>query len=84
MADTQSIVHAFAVGDEVECHHGPYSEQWLPAKVLRLEPYRGRPGYYCHYHGATEPWHCHSGWQPENCVRAAPKRSTPADLSGEP
>jgi hypothetical protein len=60
---------AFAVGDRVEALQPLVELGWIPAVVTRLEPYLGRPGYYVSYPGATEQWHCHGGWKPEQCLR---------------
>jgi hypothetical protein len=62
------MVFAFAVGQAVEARQ--QFGNWIPAIITRLEPYLGRPGYYVMYPGATEMWHCHGGWKPENCLRA--------------
>ena len=64
-----SITYKFSVGDTVEAHPGPHGGPWLRAIVERLEPYRGRPGYYVRYPYATNEWECHCGWQPERFLR---------------
>lgn len=67
LTEAQRVVHAFAVGAAIEVQ--PYSphKPWRRARVERLEPYRGRPGYYVRYTDAKEQWESHGGWQPESC-----------------
>lgn len=67
------IAHRFVPGDKVLVLHpqpmfGPEVPP-TPAIVHRLEPYRGRAGYYVSYPGATEQWHCHGGWVQETSLR---------------
>lgn len=63
--------HRFSIGERVEAHCYP-TGHWIEAVIERLEPYRGRPGYYVRYPKATQEWERHCGWQPENCLRQAP------------
>jgi len=75
MAVSNGIEHQHDVGDAVEARvaHGV----WIPAVVQKLEPYRGRPGYYVSYPGATLSWECHGGWQMESCLRRQGEEKTP-------
>jgi hypothetical protein len=64
------IEHAFDVGAEVlVLTDRAQGVTWERAVVTRLEPYRGRPGYYVSYPYAKEQWECHGGWKPEQHVR---------------
>lgn len=63
--------YAYAVGDEIEARD-PVGATWHPATVMKLEPYRGRPGYYIHWKykpGECEPWMSAGGWTYEACMR---------------
>lgn len=71
------IEHAFAVGSKVivlEARNMRDGEIWKEAIVQQLRPYRGQPGYYVSYPGATQMYECHSGWKPEHLVRAREPR----------
>lgn len=63
-----ALIFEHVVGASVEARD-PSTGAWRPATIERHEPYQGRPGYRVAYSDATEQWHCHSGWQPEHCVR---------------
>jgi len=69
--DSDMMNPAYKVGEivEVKQHYGYPQPVWLPALVVRLEPYLGQPGYYVHYTGATEQWDCHGGWTFEARMR---------------
>ncbi len=69
------IEHAFTPGEHVEALDG--TRRWVPARILRREPYQGRPGYYVAYTDAVEMWHCHGGWQPEQCIRQPSVKDAP-------
>lgn len=67
------VAHRFQVNDEVLVLHpqpkyGPEHPPTL-ARIMRLEPYRGRPGYYVLYPDAKEQWECHGGWVQESVLR---------------
>lgn len=59
---------AFAIDEHVEALD-PSQHVYRPARISELAPYQGRPGYYVSYLDATREWHCHGGWQPEQCLR---------------
>jgi hypothetical protein len=66
------IDHAFNVGAEVEVladRTRLKGDVYQRAIIQRLEPYRGRPGYYVSYPDAKEQYECHGGWMPQHLVR---------------
>ena len=65
------VVHRFAVDQMVLVRPDFPSQPPRKARIERLEPYRGQPGYYVRYLDATEQWHCHCGWQSESTLTDA-------------
>jgi hypothetical protein len=67
------IEHAFDIDAEVEVlvdRNMSQGDVYKRARIVRLQPYRGRPGYYVTYPDAKEQYECHGGWMPEHLVRA--------------
>lgn len=69
------VPHAFPSGALVEAHDYGAQSPWRRAHILKLEPYRGRPGYRIGWveplgGGPWQQWHSQGGWVPETSVRA--------------
>jgi hypothetical protein len=70
-----AIAFTYQVGDQIECRD--IDTRWRPACVVRLAPYRGRPGYYIDWtdidwtkarqNDAPRP--SSGGWTYELCMR---------------
>jgi hypothetical protein len=67
------ISFAYSVGDIIECRTD--NGTWREACVMRLQPYRGKPGYDIAWHPTPKPAHEWSarpsagGWMYEACMR---------------
>jgi hypothetical protein len=72
------IPHAFAAGDFVQVREYDGQQRWRDAVLMKLEPYRGRPGYrFCwdplpRTDPATGISPSVGGWTQESMVRPRP------------
>lgn len=74
-----TVANNYFVGQDIQSRD-PSTGQWRRATVMKLSPYRGKPGYYIEWTDIPIPerfesWRSSGGWAYEACMRPCEEKT---------